>query len=139
MDISVFTDKAFVPTSIELKNALGEKMRWWHEIRDFAFEKYPKAVEEWNYPGKNYGWSFRVKDKKRAIVYLLPCDGSFKVAFVFGAKAFEKVLLSPVADSIKQDLCDARPYAEGRGISIDVTGDSVIADIKKLIEIKLAN
>jgi len=56
------------------------------KIRDRVYEKYPEGFEEWNFPGKKYGWSFRIKDKKRAIVYLLPGDDAFMVAFVFGGR-----------------------------------------------------
>jgi hypothetical protein len=106
---------------------------------DFVVRQYPKVMTEWSYPGKNYGWSFRLKDKKRVILYLLPRDGFFKVAFVFGQKAFDSIMTAGISDQIKSDLSVARVYAEGRGIRIDVTGNSVIADIKKLIEIKLSN
>ena len=97
------------------------------------------AIEEWNYPGKRYGWSFSIKDKKRAIIYLLPQQGFFKAAFVFGQKAVNQVLQSEIAEEIKTELEQATVYAEGRGISIDVKDKSIIPDLKKLVEIKLAN
>ena len=103
------------------------------------YEKYPDATEDWNFPGKNYGWSFRIKDKKRAIIYFLPREKYFKVAFVFGGKAMDFIMASDIAEEIKNDLQNAKVYAEGRGVSIDVEDDSNIADIKKLVEIKLAH
>jgi hypothetical protein len=130
-------DKAVLPDDEGLKQALGATFNLWQEIIDFVYRKCPKVMTEWNYPGKNYGWSFRLKDKKRVIIYLLPRDGFFKVAFVFGQKACDTIMTAGISDQIKSDLSVARVYAEGRGIRIDVTGNSVIADIKKLIEIKL--
>lgn len=109
------------------------------QIRDLVFEKYPKAIEEWNFPGKNYGCSFLIKDKRRAIIYLLPCDGFFKAASVFGNKACEQIYNSDVAEVIKTELAAARQYAEGRGIGIDVRCASDLKDIMLLVEIKLAN
>lgn len=137
MDLSVFTEKESIPTKEALQSFLGEKITWWEEIRNYAFEKYPKAFEEWNYPGKKYGWSFRVKDKKRAIIYFLPRDGFFKVAFVFGQKATDEIMKSEIRDKIKKELSSARVYAEGRGIGIPVMEESVLTDIKSLIDIKL--
>ncbi|MDO9254375.1 MAG: DUF3788 family protein [Bacteroidales bacterium] len=58
-------DKAKMPDDVMLSEALGDLHPVWIEIRDYVFQKYPDAVEEWNTPEKNYGWSFRVKDKKR--------------------------------------------------------------------------
>jgi hypothetical protein len=139
MEISIFTDNEKMPTYEDLNVSLGSTSNLWMIIRDFVFERYPAAREEWNYSGKKYGWSFRIKDKKRAIIYLLPRDSYFKVAFVFGQKASEQVYQSEVSDSIKNELANAPVYAEGRGIRIEVRNNSVLGDIKKLVEIKLAN
>jgi hypothetical protein len=139
MEISIFTDKENIPTNEDLVNCLGSSYELWVHLRDFVFEQYPAAKEEWNYPRKKYGWSFRIKDKKRAIIYLLPRDSYFKVAFVFGQKATDHILSSDISKEIKEELSNARVYAEGRGIRITVKDDKKFADIKKLIRIKLAN
>ena len=70
---------------------------------------------------------------------MLPRDKYFKVAFVFGQKATDLILNSDITESIKTDLAQATKYAEGRGIRIEVNDDSKIKDIKKLVDIKLAN
>lgn len=138
MDTSIFMDKAHEPNKDDLKQALGQTYSYWLALRDFVFEQYPKATEGWNYPGKKYGWSFRIKDKKRAIIYLLPHDTFFMVAFVFGQKATNHILNSTIAESIKTELNQARVYAEGRGIRVSVTGEDLIEDIKELVKIKMA-
>ncbi len=48
-------------------------------------------------------------------------------------------MASDIAVEIKNELIKARKYAEGRGIRIEVKNDLNIPDIKKLVEIKLAN
>jgi len=132
-------NKAIIPNDKDLQIELGEAYAFWKEIMDFVFLKYPKAAMEWSYPGSKYGWSFRLKDRKRVIIYLLPRERYFKAAFVFGQKAYELVLDSPISESIKTELAAARVYAEGRGIRIDVKDKNVIDDIKQLIEMKLLN
>lgn len=139
MDISIFTNKEEVPTDVDLKACLGVTFDLWNSLRNYVLNQYPLGKEEWNYPGVKYGWSYRIKDKKRAIIYLLPRDNYFKVAFVFGQKATDEILDSEISDTIKKELKQAKVYAEGRGIRIDVKEPSTIADIKKLIQIKLAN
>ena len=81
MDTSIFMDKTHMPSGQDLKVGIGETFILWGQIRNYVFEKYPKATEEWNYPGAKYGWSFRVKDKKRAIIYFLPRDKYFMIAW----------------------------------------------------------
>ncbi len=137
MDISCFIDKNIVPNEVELKNALRTTFSLWNEIRNFVFDKYPHAKEEWNYPGVKYGWSYRIKDSKRAIIYLLPRDKFFKVAFVFGMKATDEILKNNINEALKNELKLAKVYAEGRGIRIDIKKKSVLKDIYELIEIKL--
>ena len=138
-DISIFQSKEIIPTDKDLVENLGKAFDVWVQIKAIVKEKYRDAKEEWNFPGKKYGWSFRIKNKKRAIIYLLPRDKYFKVAFVFGQKATDQILESNISRDIKNELENATKYAEGRGIRIDIKNDKKISDIKKLIEIKLAN
>jgi hypothetical protein len=139
MEISIFTDKSKTPNDNDLASAIGDKINFWIELKNFVYEKYPKATEEWKHSGAKYGWNFSIKDKKRAIIYFLPRENYFKVGFSFGQKAFETILNSAVSDEIKLELENARVYVEGRGIRIPVNSNVDIEDIKKLIEIKIAN
>ena len=138
MDSSVFMDKDLIPSDSDLKEVLGGKYELWLEIRDRVLHLYPGGTEEWNFPGKKYGWSFRIKDKKRAIIYLLPREGAFLAAFVFGGKATDAIMESEVSEEIKSGLRSAKVYAEGRGIRIPVPDSSSLKDIYLLIDFKLA-
>lgn len=137
MDTNVFTDKSIPPADPVLKEALGATYELWVEIREYVKGVYPAVIAEWNFPGPKYGWSFRMKDKKRAIIYLLPREGYFMVAFVFGPRAFDTIMAGGLPDSIKNELAAARVYAEGRGIRIGVHDNSILPDIFYLIGIKL--
>ena len=132
-------EKSVKPDELLLKNELLESYTYWEKIEIYVLEKYPTATKEWNYSGAKYGWSYRIKDKKRAIIYLLPRENFFKVAFVFGQKAFDEIMKSDVSTFIKADLEQAKVYAEGRGIRIDVKEENRIVDIFKLIDIKISN
>lgn len=137
MDKSIFTEKNSQPDDHQLKSQLGTTYSLWKSLVEYSFDKYPKAMAEWNFPGEKYGWSFRVKDQKRAIIYLLPRERYFKVAFVFGQKATDAVLQSNVSPLIKSELKVAKVYAEGRGIRVEIRDEAAIKDVKELIDIKL--
>jgi hypothetical protein len=139
MDISIFTDKNKIPDDAMLAAALGKTCALWKELEKYVCGKYPAAVKEWKMTGAKYGWSYRLNDKKRVIIYLLPRDKFFKAAFVFGNKAFEEIMKSGISENIKKELESAKVYAEGRGIRIDVKNKPALKDIYKLIDIKLAN
>lgn len=138
MDTSIFSEKNIMPNEILLKDALKDSYKLWQKIYKYVHSNYSDAIDKWNYTSAKYGWSFRINDKKRAIIYLLPRENYFKAAFVFGQKATDEIMKSKVNKSIKDELKSAKVYAEGRGIRIDVT-DNNINDVLKLIEIKLRN
>jgi len=139
MSLSIFMDKNQVPTNETLQNILGDCFHLWTDIRNYIFKKYPNATEEWNSSGAKHGWSFRIKDKIRAIIYLIPRDKSFMVGLVYGEKATNQARDSDISQKLK-DIIEAAPvYAEGRGFRIEVTGNEMMADIEKLINIKLVN
>jgi hypothetical protein len=123
-----------------LAKAMGKQYQLWKDIAQYVVEKYPKAFEEWKYFSiKNYGWSFRLKDKKRNIIYMGPRDGFFMAAFVFIDKCVDMVQESSLPQSIKDELQNAKKYPEGRGIRLEVRKKADIANIKTLVDIKLAN
>jgi hypothetical protein len=136
---SVFMDKSNRPKDLDLKDKLGTTFLLWSNLAESLHETLVAPSGEWNFPGKKYGWSFRMKSKKRNIIYFLPRDGYFKVAFVFGQKAMIKIMESNVSSSIKAELHGAKVYAEGRGIRIDIKDSSNFDDIKTLIKIKAEN
>lgn len=139
MDTSIFTDLNLCPCSKNLESALGTSLRHWMTIRNFVFEQYPQAIEEWHVSVKKYGWSFRIKDKKRTIVYLSPRQGYFKLVMVFGTKATSKIPETDIRVSLKDELMASKKYMEGRVLQLDITDDSMVNDIKKFITIKLTN
>ena len=137
MAISFLDDKAIYPSVENLQVIIGKLFTIWNEIIDFVKVQYPKIIEQWSFGGKNYGWGFRLKDKKRAIIYLIPCEKYFKAAFVYGEKATNDALNSDISIEIKDIIKNAKVFAEGRGFRIDVTNENIFEDIKKLILIKM--
>ncbi len=128
-----------MPTEESLKTALGDSYEIWKNLEKFALEKYPNLKAAWHFSGEKFGWSFRIKDSKRVILYLLPRENFFKTALVFGQKATEKILESTISEEIKTELKAAKVYAEGRGIRIEVRDNTPFLDILELIKIKVTN
>jgi len=139
MTLSIFEDKSVRPDEQMLSEAMRESYEWWKEIKAFVVQQYPQALKEWNHSGKNYGWGFRLRDKKRVIIYLTPADNYFLFSIVFGEKATLEALHSDISEGIKKIISEAKVYAEGRGIRIEIKNSTVISDIKKLVLIKLKN
>jgi hypothetical protein len=97
------------------------------------------AEQEWKSVSAKYGWALRLKLKKRTIVYLGPCDGCFRVAFVLGDKAVAAARTSELSKSTLKLIEEAPRYAEGTGVRLVVKTPRDLAAIRKLALIKLAN
>jgi hypothetical protein len=137
MALSIFEDKSDMPDYDGLLKVLGNSFKFWNEIKNYVYQEYPSASEEWKHSGKNYGWGFRLKDKKRAIIYLTPLENSFFASLVFGEKATKEALAADISEDIKEIINSAKVYAEGRGFRILVDRFDLIDEIIKLIKIKL--
>jgi hypothetical protein len=107
-DTSIFQDKKIVPNEKILAQAIGNSFTWWSAIQEYVYSQYPDAKTDWTYPGSKYGWNFRMKDRKRAILYFLPRNKFFKLAFVFGQKATATILESTISEHIKSELKSSR-------------------------------
>jgi hypothetical protein len=137
MPHSIFLDPTYCPTDIQLTEALGESYRFWEILRDAALKSGKVESEGWHFSGKKFGWSYRISDKKRVLIYFLPRDGFFKVAFVFGEKAIEEVQRSTINPNLIEELIYAKKYAEGKGIRFSVTTKEETMDALEFLRVKL--
>lgn len=137
MPHSIFLDSTYCPTDIQLTEALGENYRFWETLRDAALKSGKVETEGWYFGGKKFGWSYRISDKKRVLIYLLPRDGFFKVAFVFGEKAIEEVKKSAINSNLIEELIAAKKYAEGKGIRFSVSTKDETLDALEFLRVKL--
>lgn len=125
------------PTTKELATALGPTYKLWQDL----IEDLHLPDEEWKtYPHfPKAGWSLKLKQKKRTIVYLGPREGSFQVAFVLGDKALAVARTAKLPKRIVGLLAEAKKYPEGNAVQIDVTKPTDLRGVKKLAAIKMAN
>lgn len=136
MGTSVFMDKTQCPGEEDIRKELGKLYDTWNSIKEYSYQNFPGSKEEWHY--SKHGWNARIKDKKRAVVYFMPCSGYFTVSFVFGEKATKEALDSLISEDIKTIIKTAPVYGEGRGFRIEVRDKKPAKEIEKLLQIKKA-
>lgn len=139
MAFSGFYEKTRKPADDELADALGPTSSLWHELRRLIALQFAPLTEEWVFSGKQYGWSLRLKQKKRAILYMKPLEGHFRVSFAFGEKAVQAAHQSDLPVSVLKLIDDAPKYPEGRGVRMEVSGGKDVRIAVKLPGIKMAN
>jgi hypothetical protein len=131
-----FEDKASPPDDKALAKGLGPAKRLWDEFVRHIAGAYPPVEEAW---GFYKSWSLRLKHKKRTIVYLLPREGYFLCAFVFGGKATEAARAGKLPKAVMREIEAAPVYAEGRGFRLEVRTAKDLAAMTTLAAIKMAN
>jgi hypothetical protein len=135
---NAFIGKNTQPMAEEVAAALGPTAAVWKELIDWLAEQ--KVVDqEWKSYSPKAGWSVRLKVKKRNIIYLSPCKGCFRVAFIFGDKAVAAARQADLSKSTLKLLNEALRYPEGTGLRLTVKSPKDLAAIRKLALIKLAN
>ena len=131
-----FEDKTKNPDDPALASALGATKQLWDEFVRHITDQYPPVVEEWDF---YKSWSLRLKQKKRTIVYLLPRDGHFLCAFVYGGRATEAARQAKLPKAALKEIEEAPVYAEGRGFRLEVRTARDVETMKTLAAVKMAN
>ena len=139
MSVSVFDDREVKPDEKALLKAIGKTAVQWKKIKSHLENEYGELIEDWKYYGQKTGWLLKTLKKKRNLFFCIPLKGSFQITFVFGDKAVRAVQSSNLPENIKTELKNARKYAEGRGLRIDVKSAKDVKNIQKLVEIKVKN
>ena len=138
--LNAFIGKKKQPSQAEVTKALGPAAGLWTELIAWMADNLGVATQEWKgICVDKYGWSLTLKQKKRTIVYLGPCNGCFRVAFALGDKAVAAAKAEKLPRKIQQALAEAPRYAEGTGLRLMVNKAADLAPIRKLAEIKLAH
>jgi hypothetical protein len=133
-----FQVKNEIPSDRSIANTLGAAYEVWAAILESLQANYDAIVSEWKVSKSDCGWMRVLKQKTRTVVYLTPEDGAVRVAIVLGERAATKALTSELPDSFKELISEARPYAEGRGIRIQVRSITEVPIIMSLIALKMA-
>ena len=139
MSENAFIDKPEPPTDGELAAALGPAKAVWDQLLTELEADFGVNVHEWNSYSPKAGWSLRVKQKRRTIVWLGPRWGSFNVAFILGDKAMRAARQVKLPQRIVKVMNEAPKYPEGTGIRLEVRASRDIGTLKKLAAVKVAN
>jgi hypothetical protein len=139
MALSAFEDKTCPPDDRALATTLGRSGSLWKQLVADLEAAHGPLAEEWNFAGKAYGWSFRLREKKRVFVYLTPCRGHFLASFVLGEKACRAAHEEGLPESVLARIDAAPKYAEGRGVRIPVRTRKDLEAIERLAEVKAAS
>jgi hypothetical protein len=139
MESNFFLDKSVQPDDTTLPGALGSSYNLWKELRGYLENEYGKLTEEWKFYSPKSGWTMKLLYKKRNLFFFTAYNKYFRLGFVFGDKAVAEIEKSDLPKPLIEELVNAKKYAEGRGLRIEVRTKKDVANVKKLVEMKIKN
>lgn len=137
---NAFMGRHTAPQKEDVASALGSSGHLWDDLVGWAKENLQANVQEWkgSYPDQ-YGWTLRLKHGARNLIYLVPQQGSFTVAFSLGDRAWQAAKEAHLPRNVAQAVEAAPRYPEGAGIRLHVKAARDLSAVKKLAGIKAAN
>jgi len=135
---NAFAGQSEPPSQAELALALGKSQSLWQELVSTLKQEF-QLTEEWGSSSVKAGWSLRLQSKKRNIVYLAPGKGSFQASFALGDKAIAAARQRNLPARVLKIIAEAKHYAEGTAVRIEVQTPGDVAAVKILAKIKMEN
>jgi len=139
MAFSAFDDKAREPTDTDVAEVLGDTSHLWTDLRALMVSQFDPLAEDWTFSGKKWGWSLRLKHKKRAVLYMTPSTGFFYVGFALGEKAVAAAHASDLPQSLLEIIDGSQKYAEGRAVRLELRSAADLDNVTAVAAIKMAN
>jgi hypothetical protein len=136
---NAFIGQAETPTDTDLARALGTTKPLWDGLIADMAERHGVTGQEWRCYSPKTGWALRLKRARRTILWMAPCEQSFEVLFILGARAVRAVREGRPSARLLKLLDEAPKYPEGTGVRLQVKGPKDLAGIGKLAEAKLEN
>jgi uncharacterized protein DUF3788 len=138
MATNAFAGSATQPSDAELSSALGSQRALWDELLE-KLSALGIDGREWSSYSRKSGWALKAVRKQRVIVYLNPMRGEFRASFALGDRAVEQALASKFPIRVLKVIREARRYAEGTAVRLEVNSHADVAIIVKLAMIKMEN
>ncbi|MGL6298371.1 MAG: DUF3788 domain-containing protein [Methanobacteriaceae archaeon] len=136
MATSIFDNKEIIPDEEDLKEVLKENMDLWNQLIKYLEEEYGPIKAEWKFYSKKAGWSYKVSNKKRNLIFLIPNDEYFIATVNMSLKVSEILLDIDLPKDIKNIITKTKAYSEGKSILINIKNNEDIKNIKTILNIR---
>jgi Protein of unknown function (DUF3788) len=127
------------PNETQVAAILGPAKKLWDDLLRRLRSDCGTDAAEWGSSSKKLGWSLRVKRKERIVVYVAPHLGYFVASFALGEKAVQAARASTLSSQVMNVIEEAKRYAEGRAVRLDVRSASDLDSVLRVAKIKIAN
>jgi hypothetical protein len=136
MPTNAFIGATKAPSERELSAKLGPAKAAWDQLIS-ELRECGADGQEWGSSSKKLGWSLRVKRGGRVIVYLAPSEGCFLASFALGDRAMRATRTLKLAPATLKALKEAKRYAEGSAVRVEIRSEADVADVIALARVKI--
>jgi|SRR5579859_2925852 len=134
---NAFAGRATQPTNKAVAAALGKSYELWRRLTDELKREQQLDHAQWHTSSVTLGWSLRLQSNGRNILYLGPRAGFFVAAFILGDRAVAAARHSKLPRSVLKVIAQAKRYAEGTAVRIEVRKPEDLETVKALSRIKI--
>jgi hypothetical protein len=139
MAYSAFADRDLPPQESELAEILGNSQELWDRLESRMDKQFQPLSVDWGFSGKKWGWSLRLKQKARTVLYMTPRHDHFVVGFALGQKAVDAAHESDLPQSMLDMIDDSQKFAEGRAVRVEVRTADDLRNVARIATIKMGN
>ncbi len=139
MALSIFDDKSVMPDEPALEKGIGRRYTLFVDLRAFMHDSYPNIEEVWLHESKDSGWTLAFRQKKKALLRVIPMDGFVSLVFLFNDKALQATASARMPRYVSEAIASARHYKVGTPFRVDIKTAANVKVTKKLIDIKMAS
>jgi len=118
----------------------------WDDLANYLQQTYniqPKSAYSGCSMDKGFwkGWNVKYKKNGKSLCTLYPKQGYFVALIAVGAKeSVEADFLMPLCDDYTQEVYSQAKFGTGyKSLTIDVTSESILHDVKNLIALRVGN
>lgn len=128
MEPRPFLDRATPPTDETLARALGAA-----HASFTALTKITAGLDRgWSHGGAS-GWMQKIHDRRKALCYVIPLDGAFRVSLTVRPRERAPLLADPALAAIHAALSGAAKQAEGYALRFDIADRASFAPVGALL------
>ena len=130
-------DPDIFPSEEVLRNALGEtNYNLFQGFVQNITSPTSGLAMEWRYYNDGKAWLCKVVNKKKTVFWPSIWEHYFKTSFYFTEKHLESIDALSIADSLKQQLAQAKSIGKLIPLIIDVHNDEAMTDLLTLVHFK---
>lgn len=128
MEARPFRDRARPPTAAALARALGRSRAGYDQLATLT----AALAREWTYAPAS-GWMLKIHDGAKALCYLIPLAGAFRVSLAVRVRERAPLLADPSLAALHDALAAAKEHREGLALRLDVRDRASYAPVAALL------